>query len=115
MQASQKYLDRFPHIKDKLRRTYAAMVSAVDDGVGRVLNTLAEADLEENTLVFFLSDNGGASNNGSINHPLRDSKGTIYEGGQRVPFAFRWTGTIPPGGDYHEPVSSMDILVPLPV
>ena len=110
MQASQKYLDRFPHIKDKLRRTYAAMVSAVDDGVGRVLNTLAEADLEENTLVFFLSDNGGASNNGSINHPLRDSKGTIYEGGQRVPFAFRWTRTIPPGGDYHEPVSSMDIL-----
>ncbi|QXD30579.1 sulfatase-like hydrolase/transferase [Candidatus Pelagisphaera phototrophica] len=110
MQASQKYLDRFTHIENKLRRTYAAMVSAVDDGVGRVLDTLAEADLEEDTLVFFLSDNGGAGNNGSINRPLRDSKGTIYEGGQRVPFAFRWTGTIQPGSDYHEPVSSMDIL-----
>ncbi len=110
MQASQKYLDRFTHIENKLRRTYAAMVSAVDDGVGRVLNTLAECELEENTLVFFLSDNGGAGNNGSINGPLRDSKGTIYEGGQRVPFAFRWTGTISSGSDYHEPVSSMDIL-----
>lgn len=110
MQATQKYLDRFSRIEDPLRRTYAAMVSAVDDGVGRVLDTLDELDLSDNTLVFFLSDNGGATNNGSINTPLRATKGTIYEGGMRVPFAFRWPGKIPRGVDYEEPVSSMDIL-----
>lgn len=110
MQASQKYLDRFKHIEDPLRRTYAAMVSAVDDGVGRVLKTLDELNLAENTLVFFLSDNGGATNNGSINTPLRGHKGTVYDGGMRVPFAFRWPGKIPSGKDYDYPISSMDIL-----
>lgn len=110
MQASQKYLDRFAHIDDNLRRTYAAMVSAVDDGIGRVLDTLDDHGLAEETLVFFLSDNGGASNNGSRNTPLRANKGTIYEGGMRVPFAFRWTGNIPSGIDYHRPVSSLDIM-----
>lgn len=110
MQASPKYIDRFVHIDDKLRRTYAAMVSAVDDGVGRVLDTLDELDLAEDTLVFFLSDNGGASNNGSDNGRLREGKGTIYEGGMRVPFAFRWPGRVPAGVDYENPISSMDIL-----
>jgi len=110
MQASQKYLDRFNHIDDKLRKTYAAMVSAVDDGVIRVLDALDAHDLAEETLVFFLSDNGGASNNGSRNTPLRANKGTIYEGGMRVPFAFRWTGHIPSGIDYDLPVSALDIM-----
>ena len=110
MQASRKYLDRFAHIDDKLRRTYAAMVSAVDDGVGRVLDTLDELELAEDTLVFFLSDNGGASNNGSDNGSLRANKGTIYEGGMRVPFASRWPGRVPAGVDYDQPISSMDIL-----
>lgn len=110
MQASRKYLDRFTHIDDPLRRTYAAMVSAVDDGVGRVLNQLDALNLSENTLVFFLSDNGGATNNGSVNTPLRGNKGQVYEGGLRVPFAFRWPGQIPAGVDYDHPISSMDIL-----
>ena len=110
MQASEKYLSRFDHIEDPLRKVYAAMVSAVDDGVGRVLDKLDELDLAKNTLVFFLSDNGGARNNGSINTPLRDVKGSIYEGGMRVPFAFRWTGKVPAGIDYDYPISSMDIL-----
>jgi len=110
MQATEKYLSRFEHIEDPLRKTYAAMVSAVDDGVGRVLDTLDKYELGENTLVFFLSDNGGARNNGSINTPLRDVKGSVYEGGMRVPFAFRWTGKVPAGIDYDYPISSMDIL-----
>lgn len=110
MQATRKYLDRFDHIADPLRKTYAAMVSAVDDGVGRVLDTLDDLALAENTLVFFLSDNGGATNNGSVNTPLRGYKGDLYEGGMRVPFAFRWTGRIPSGIDYDHPVSSLDIL-----
>ncbi len=110
MQASQKYLDRFTHIDDKLRRTYAAMVSAVDDGVGRILDELDQHGLAENTLVVFFSDNGGARNNGSNNTPLRDHKGSLYEGGMHVPFAMRWTGRVPAGQDYQHPVSSLDVL-----
>ncbi|MBH53122.1 MAG: N-acetylgalactosamine 6-sulfate sulfatase [Opitutaceae bacterium] len=110
MQASQKYLDRFEHIDDPLRRTYAAMMSAIDDGAGRVLDTLDELQLAEKTLVFYLSDNGGARNNGSFNTPLRGYKGDVYDGGIRVPFAFRWTGNIEGGRDFNHLVSSMDIL-----
>ena len=110
MQASQKYLDRFADIDDPLRRTYAAMMSAIDDGAGRVLDTLDDLDLAESTLVFYLSDNGGATSNGSINSPLRGYKGDVYDGGMRVPFAFRWNGKIEGGKDFDHPVSSMDIL-----
>jgi arylsulfatase A-like enzyme len=109
MQATKKYLDRFPHIQNKGRKTYAAMVSAVDDGVGRILEELAEHDLDENTIVFFLSDNGGATNNFSNNDPLRGRKGSPFEGGVRVPFAVRWSGTIPEGTSYELPVSALDI------
>ena len=111
LQASQKYLKRFPHINDKRRKTYAAMVSAVDDGVGLVLAKLRELELEDNTLVFFLSDNGGPiTKNGSQNTPLRGAKGDIWEGGFRVPFAARWPGGLPRGEIYDHPVSSLDIF-----
>ncbi len=109
MQASEKYLARFSNIEDVRRRTYAAMVSSVDDGVGMILDKLAEHQLDEDTIVFFLSDNGGATNNSSINRPLRGNKGDPFEGGVRVPFAVRWSGTIPAGVNYHKPVSSLDI------
>ena len=76
LQATQKYLDRFPNIIDKKRKTYAAMVSAMDDGIGRVLKTLKERNIEENTIVVFLSDNGGpVHKNASKNDPLRGKKG----------------------------------------
>jgi arylsulfatase A-like enzyme len=110
MQATEKYLSRFPNIKDKKRKTYAAMVSAVDDGVGRVLDALKEQGLDENTIVVFLSDNGGAHNNASDNGPLRGLKGDLFEGGIRVPFAIRWKGVIPEGQSYEKPVSSLDIM-----
>ncbi|MGL1886788.1 MAG: sulfatase-like hydrolase/transferase [Reichenbachiella sp.] len=111
MQATQKYLDRFDHIKDKKRKTYAAMVSAVDDGVGNLLDKLEELKIEENTIVFFLSDNGGPEkSNASDNGELRDGKGSLYEGGVRVPFAVQWPGKIPKGQKYHEPVISLDIF-----
>ena len=111
LQASDKYLARFPDIKDAKRRSYAAMVSAVDDGVGQVLAKLRELDLEENTLVFFLSDNGGPIDaNASDNRPLRGSKGSLTEGGIRVPFAAQWPGKIPKGLVYQKPVISLDIF-----
>ncbi|MBD8488734.1 sulfatase-like hydrolase/transferase [Echinicola sp. CAU 1574] len=111
LEATEKYLSRFDHIKDKKRKTYAAMVSAVDDGVGLVLDKLEELDINENTMVFFLSDNGGPEpHNASDNGPLRGTKGWLWEGGIRVPFAVQWPGTIPSGQVYEEPVISLDIF-----
>ena len=110
MQATEKYLSRFENIENIKRKTYAAMVSALDDGVGRVLDKLEELNLEGNTLVFFLSDNGGPEAvNASDNGVLRGGKSDVYEGGYRVPFALQWKGELSPGSfDY--PVSSMDIF-----
>lgn len=111
LQATEKYLNRFSHMEDVKRRTYAAMVSAVDDGVGLLLDELDECGVTDNTVVFFLSDNGGPTKvNGSRNDPLRGGKGSPFEGGIRVPFAVRWPGTLPAGVDYDQPVSSLDIF-----
>jgi len=111
LQASQEYLDRNAHIENERRRTYAAMITAVDDGVGRILDTLREEGIDENTMVFFLSDNGGPlEKNASDNGVLRDGKGSPFEGGIRVPFAARWPGQIQAGADYDNPVISLDIL-----
>jgi len=111
LQASQKYLDRFNQIQNPKRKTYAAMVSAVDDGVGLVLNKLAEHHLTENTIVIFLSDNGGPKeDNGSYNGILKGGKGSLWEGGVRVPFAIRWPAQIKANTKYNKPVSSLDIF-----
>lgn len=111
MQATQKYLDRFPNIQNKKRRTYAAMVSAVDEGVGRLLDEIEKRGLAENTIIFFLSDNGGPTkDNASSNAPLRGFKGDFFEGGIRVPFAVQWKGKIPAGVTYDHPVISLDIF-----
>ena len=110
LQATEEYLARFSHIKDEKRRTYAAMVSALDDGVIRVLDQLEREGITENTLVFFLSDNGGCGPSwGSSNGELNGRKGEVWEGGYRVPFAFQWKGEIPQGMVYDQPVSALDI------
>ncbi len=109
MQATDEYLSRFGHIADGRRRTYAAMVSAMDDGIGRVLDALDRRGLADDTIVVFLSDNGGASNNASRNTPLRGHKSQPFEGGLRVPFAIRWPGVAAPGSTYRHPVSALDI------
>ena len=110
LQATQEYLDRFPNIKDEKRKTYSAMVSAVDDGVGRLLDRLESLNLDKNTLVYFLSDNGGPEkDNSSNNGVLREGKSSIYEGGFRVPFAMQWKGTVKPSV-YDNPISSLDIF-----
>lgn len=115
MHADDERLKKFAHIEDKTRRTYAAMMSAMDDAIGDVLAKLREKGLEKNTLVFFISDNGGptiptTTVNSSINAPLRGSKRTTLEGGIRVPFLMRWPGHLPAGEKYDKPVIQLDIL-----
>jgi arylsulfatase A-like enzyme len=111
-QAPEKYLSRFPDLAEP-RRTYAAMLSAMDDGVGRVVAALREHGLDGNTLIVFFSDNGGPTTvggvNGSSNAPLRGSKRETWEGGIHVPFAMSWKGRIPAGGDYRMPIIQLDV------
>jgi len=111
LQATEKYLNRFNHIENRKRRIYAAMVSAVDDGVGHVLTSLKTMGIEDNTIVFFLSDNGGPErHNASNNGELRDGKASLYEGGIRVPFAMQWPKKIKSGQYYNKPIISLDIF-----
>ena len=110
LQVTQEYYDRFPHIEDEGSRIYAAMTSALDDGVGAVLDTLEENGLEENTLVVFLSDNGAGVSEYCSNDPLRLGKQTMFEGGVRVPFAMKWPARIPQGLVYEHPVIALDIF-----
>lgn len=109
-QATEKYLQRFAHIADEQRRTYAAMVSALDDAVGIILAELKAQGVEDNTLIFFLSDNGGPlDRNGSLNTPLNGEKGYMLEGGIRTPYLVQWKAGLPAGKVYEKPVSSLDI------
>ncbi|WP_395740136.1 sulfatase-like hydrolase/transferase [Prosthecobacter sp.] len=101
--------------QELLRLTYLSMLLAVDDGVGRLLDTLKEEGLRENTLIFYLSDNGAAlarpNDLGGVNLPLRSGKGSVYEGGVRVPFVMSWPGVLPQGEvNSTAVVSSMDIF-----
>jgi arylsulfatase A-like enzyme len=111
MHATEKYLARFANIQDPLRRKFAAMHNAMDDQIGRVLATLRKHRLEERTLIFFISDNGGPTRaNSSRNAPLRGFKAQTWEGGIRVPFLAQWKGVIPAGKVVDDPVIQLDIL-----
>jgi arylsulfatase A-like enzyme len=111
LQAPQKYLDRFKNIKKENRRKFAAMMSSMDDAVGKILDKVREMGEEENTLIFFLSDNGGPTKSTtSRNTPLRGFKSTTWEGGTRVPFSVQWKGQLPAGETYENPVMNLDIL-----
>ncbi len=113
MQATDDRLMKFATVADKQRRTYCAMMLALDEAVGKVRDKLAETGQAENTLVAFISDNGGptmqgTTMNGSRNDPLRGSKRTTLEGGVRVPFVISWPGQIKPGV-YDQPVIQLDL------
>jgi arylsulfatase A-like enzyme len=115
MHATDDRIARFAKIADPQRRTYAGMLTAMDEGVGKVLDTLKAAQLEENTLIFFFSDNGGPTMlgttiNGSRNDPFRGSKRTTLEGGIHVPFVVQWKGKLAPGTVYDQPVIQLDVL-----
>ena len=110
LQGADAYMERFAHIEDIHRRIFAAMLANLDDSVGAVMQQLRKSGLEENTIVFFLSDNGGPTKElTSSNLPLRGSKGQMYEGAIRVPFMVQWKGKIPAGQVYDKVVSSFDI------
>jgi len=109
-QAPQKYIDRYKHISDKYRRIYAAMTSALDDSVGVVIAALERKGLRDNTLVIFMSDNGGIAEFDAMlakargkkpspadNSPFRGSKASLYEGAVRSAAAINWPGKIKPG------------------
>ncbi len=122
LDATQKYLDRFPGEMPERRRQCLAMLSAVDDGVGLVMKTLADNNLTEKTLVFYIGDNGaplkihkrdapggGPGWDGSLNTPLNGEKGMLAEGGIHTPFVVSFPGTIAGGQQYPHPVSALDV------
>jgi len=110
MEATAEDLERFAFIPDVRRRTYCAMVHRLDVNVGRIVAAVRAAGLAEQTLIVFLSDNGGpVDQNGSLNAPLNGQKGILLEGGIRVPFIMSWAGHLPAGRQYHHPVTSLDL------
>ncbi len=124
LEATEKYLSRFPGEMPERRRYCLAMLSAIDDGVGRIVNTLREYDIYDNTLIFFISDNGaplyftkedkpisfkGGAWDGSLNDPYVGEKGMLSEGGIRVPFIVSWPNELPKGIVYDKAVSSLDV------
>jgi arylsulfatase A-like enzyme len=114
MQATDDDLKRFAHIKEKLRRTYCAMVYRLDQNIGKVLIELRNQNIEQDTFVVFLSDNGGPSipgmSNGSCNAPFRGAKTTVLEGGIRIPMIFKWPASLPSGKIIDAMTSSLDIF-----
>jgi len=113
MHATDSRLEKFKHIKDERRRTYNAMLLAMDEAIGVVMAKLKSTGQEKDTLVTFISDNGGPTMvgvtvNGSRNEPLRGSKRTTLEGGVRVPFVVSWPGKIKPA-QYDSPVIQLDL------
>lgn len=111
MQAPVADVERFGNIEDVQRRIFAGMLTRLDDAVGRICETIRDEGLEEKTVVLFWSDNGGPTRElTSSNAPLRGEKGSLYEGGIRVPAIVRWPGRLPAGVACDQPVSTLDIL-----
>ena len=111
LQAPKKYLERFPKITDEKRQLFAAMMASMDDAIGRVVGKIRALGQEENTLIFFIADNGGpTASTTSHNGPLRGFKMTTFEGGPRVPYIAQWKGKIPAGKTYDLPVMNLDVL-----
>ena len=111
LQATKADYDALPQIGNHSLRVYAAMIRNLDRNVGRVLDAVREQGLENDTLVIFTSDNGGANYLGldDLNKPYRGWKATFFEGGLRVPFFMRWPGRLPKGERVAEPVTHFDI------
>ena len=107
-QAPQSYLNMYKHIKARNKRAFAAMVTCMDDAIGRIVAALGRRRMRRNTLIFFCSDNGGV---GSVadNGPLRGQKGQLYEGGIRVPAIAVWPRVLEAGAAVREPLHMVDM------
>jgi|GEM_PF-902071 len=110
MVAKKGKMAKYAHLSG-IRRVLAAMMDSLDEGIGKVVEEIRATGQEENTMIWFLSDNGGETpHNGSVNGPLAGRKGHLFEGGIRVPFIVAFPGTLPAGQVEVEPISSLDIL-----
>jgi arylsulfatase A-like enzyme len=110
-QATEEYYLKFSHLENRAQRVYCAMVSQLDDAVGRILREVEESAAAENTLIIFSSDNGGAVyTGGTTNAPLKGGKMTHFEGGLNVPFLMRWKGVFPAGTIIDDPVIQTDLF-----
>lgn len=115
LEAPPNLIDQFKNIKDPKRRTYAAMLKSLDSNIGRLVKTLDELKLRKDTLIVFLSDNGAPGDwshgyNAGSNGELKGAKGSLYEGGTRVPMIFNWPGHLEAGKTADWPVISLDLL-----
>ena len=109
-QAPKELIEKYGNVENENRRVYSAMVDAMDQAIGRVLTTLDEEGLRNDTLVVFFSDNGGSTRGGANNGSLRGGKGSVFEGGTRVPAVLRWPGVLPEGRKSEQVVSVMDLF-----
>jgi arylsulfatase B len=109
LQVPPSYLQRYKKLRGE-RRNFAGMVESMDEGIGRILQALGETGQEDRTLVLFLSDNGGNPGHGGSNKPLRGGKGSVFEGGIRVPAVIRWPNRLPGGEKVQDPMAYIDIL-----
>lgn len=107
LQATKPWLDRFAHIADPKRRAHVAMIAHMDDAIGRIVDVLERKGLRERTLIVFSSDNGANTPTGD-NRPFRDQKGSVYEGGVRVPAFASWPGRLPAGKSVTQPLHMTD-------
>ena len=102
--------ERTAHIKDETRASYAGLIVSLDDNIGKILNQLDKEGLADNTFIIFTNDNGGQTRMGANNHPLSGKKGSLEEGGIRVPWAIRWPGKIKPATTISDQITSLDIM-----
>ena len=109
LEAKDEDLALFMGIEGEKRRTYAAMVYAVDRGVGGIVDALRDTREFDNTLIVFLSDNGGRLDRGANNFPLRDGKGSVHEGGIRTPMFMHWPDGLKAGAAFEHPVLAYDL------
>jgi arylsulfatase B len=110
MQGTDAHMARFKDIPDVQRRIFAAMLTHLDESVGKLLAKLDANGQSENTVIVFLSDNGGPTRElTSSNHPYRGEKGQLLEGGIRVPYAVTWPGVTKPGTVIKTPVIATDL------
>jgi arylsulfatase A-like enzyme len=108
-QVPAKYKEPYASLPEP-RRTYAGMMSAMDEGIGQILDAIDASKITDNTLVFFSSDNGGPQPGKVTNNtPLRGGKGSLWEGGVRVAACIKFPGKIPAGGTVEQPLHIVDL------